>query len=249
MHRGAGGAEPRHRGSTDLPEHQHQRQPNRAAVQTRRGHTTANAFPFRAQNLNPTYVNYADCAANINLQFTILISGLPCSDTIQVWAGTTDCTQTAARQADSGQTHCWPVTQQGAFAMAATSTGNIRAQDAVHYITNAEPPALYTPGDSTACQSQASPGGISDLSLYFMAIEADGLTVDGTSGVYPMGADLVGPYAPTNVTAGIGREHHRRQLDSCDRLHDPRLQHLLSEPGRRAPRWRRRCRRPSSRVP
>jgi hypothetical protein len=167
------------------------------------GDTTANLFPVRPQNLNPTWINYSDCKNNINLQFTLLISGLPCTDTIQVWAGTVDCTQVAARQADSGQTHCWPVTPFGSFTMASTSTGNIRAQDIVEFITNDEPPELYTPGGIKSCESQDAPGGES-ISLYFMAIEPDGQTLDGTAGEYPFGADLLGPYPPTNVTAGIG---------------------------------------------
>jgi hypothetical protein len=164
-----------------------------------------NLFPFRNQNLQPTWINYNDCKSDINLEFTILISGLPCTDTIQVWAGTVDCTQVAARQNDSGQTHCWPVTPTGSFNMSATSTGNIRAQDIVQFITNAAPPETYTRAAPTACQSQDAPGGVS-LGLYFMAIEADGQTVDGTSAEYDMGADLIGPYPPSNVVAGIGED-------------------------------------------
>jgi hypothetical protein len=175
--------------------------------------TPGNLFPLRPQNLQPTWINYNDCINDIRLQFTILVGGLPCSDTIQVWAGTVDCTQTSARQANSGATHCWPVTGTGAFAMAASSTGDIRAPDIVRYVTDDEPPTIFTgvgplasaPEVKKACQSQASPGGVS-VSLYFMAIEADGQTVDGTSGEYDFGADLVGPYAPTNVTAGVGED-------------------------------------------
>jgi len=165
--------------------------------------TAANLFPYRPQNLEPSWINYNDCAKDIRLQFTILVGGLPCTDTIQVWAGTTDCTQVSARQANSGATHCWPVTATGAFAMQQSSTGDIRAQDIVAYITDDEPPTIYHPSGIKACESQASPGGVS-LSLYFMAIEADGQTVDGTAGEYDFGADLVGPYPPTNITAGVG---------------------------------------------
>lgn len=169
------------------------------------GATDSNAdlFPYRAQNLQPSWINYNDCSSNIRLQFTITVSGLPCSDTIQVWAGTTDCTQVSARQANSGATHCWPVTPTGAFAMQASSTGDIRAQDIVAFVTNPEPPTIYSPSGVGACQSQASPGGVS-LSMYFMAIEADGQTVDGTAAEYDFGADLVGPYPPSNITAGVG---------------------------------------------
>src|SRR5580692_3849290 len=54
-------------------------------------------YPFiRPQNLDPTAINYKDCADDITIEFTLLIGNLPCTDTVQVWAGTTDCTQTTA---------------------------------------------------------------------------------------------------------------------------------------------------------
>jgi MYXO-CTERM domain-containing protein len=154
--------------------------------------TKTELYPLRPQNENPTWIDEKDCKDDIRLDFTVLMSGLPCTDTIQVWAGTTDCTQVSARQANSGATHCWPVTAPGTFAMSATATADIRAQDIVHYITNPEPPTIYAPGDVTACQSLVGGGpsrcgGVS-LGLYFMAIEADGETVDGTSAVYDLGA-------------------------------------------------------------
>jgi hypothetical protein len=156
------------------------------------GDTAAHLSPARPPNLDPDGISYDDCKSDLNLQFTLLISGLPCTDTIQVWAGTVDCTQVSARQADSGATHCWPVTPTGSFTMASTSTGNIRAQDIVEFVANAEPPEIYAPGDVKSCQSLAkigpAPCGGVALGLYFMAIEADGTTVDGTSGEYELGA-------------------------------------------------------------
>src|SRR5580658_10282267 len=68
-------------------------------------------YPFiRPQNLDPTAINYQDCAADILLKFTLLISGSQCTDTIQVWAGTTDCTMSTARMSSDGDFQCWPVT-------------------------------------------------------------------------------------------------------------------------------------------
>jgi hypothetical protein len=120
---------------------------------------------------------------------------------MQVWAGATDCTQTSARQANSGATHCWPVVQTTALEQ--SFTVNIRAQDLVAFISNPEPPTTYTPQGITACQSQSAPG-VEALGVYFMAMEADGLTVDGTSAMYSLNAALVGPLPPTGVTAGVG---------------------------------------------
>jgi hypothetical protein len=163
--------------------------------------TSAHAYPLRQQNLSPTWINYKDCQDDINLEFTLQIRGLPCTDTVQVWAGTVDCTQLAARQSDSGQTRCWPVAPPGAFSMSPTSTGTIRAQDVAEFLSSASPSPDYTRATQAACQSQCAPGGEA-LRLYFMAVEADGFTVDGTSAEYDFGANLVGPYRPSDVAVG-----------------------------------------------
>jgi hypothetical protein len=158
-------------------------------------------FPSRPENLDPNAINYNDCSSDIHLQFSGSVSGLPCTDTMQIWAGTTDCTQTSARQANSGAAHCWPVTQS--VALQTTFTLNIRAEDLVAYISNSEPPSTYFAHGATFCRSQVAPGVVS-LGVYFMAMEADGLTMDGTPAMYSLDVALVGPDPPTNLTAGVG---------------------------------------------
>src|SRR5579863_4026474 len=60
--------------------------------------TTKSAmYPFRAQNLNPNDINFKDCSDNIVLEFQLFETGLPTIDTLQIWAGPTDCTQQSAR--------------------------------------------------------------------------------------------------------------------------------------------------------
>jgi hypothetical protein len=171
------------------------------------GDTRANEYPYRPQALNPNDINYQDCISDINLEFTITIEGLSgCTDTIQVWAGPTDCTMTQARERNSGEAQCWPVAQIGAFATEQTSTANIRAQDIVAHLSDSSTaplPISYTPAGPSACESQDAPGSVG-LTIDFMAMEPDDVTVDGTSGVYTLNGDLVGPYPPTSVTAGVG---------------------------------------------
>jgi hypothetical protein len=151
-----------------------------------------NTFPSRTQ-LDPGGIDYYDCSSNIHLQFSGSVGGLPCTDTMQIWAGTADCTQTSARQANSGAVQCWPVTQsvglQSAFSL------NIRAQDLVAFIENAKPPSTYAPQSAAACQPLDDPSncGAVSLGLYFMAIEADGLTVDGTPAQYSIDAIFGSP--------------------------------------------------------
>jgi hypothetical protein len=150
-------------------------------------------FPSRPQNLDPTGIDYNDCSSNIHLQFTGSVDGLPCTDTMQIWAGTTDCTPTSARQTNSGAAHCWPGTSTVALQTAFTL--NIRAQDLVAFLDNAKPPTAYTPQGATACKPLDTPRceGFVSLNLYFMAIEADGLTMDGTPALYSLDAIVGSP--------------------------------------------------------
>jgi len=167
--------------------------------------TAANMYPFRPAQLDPNGINYQDCIDNINLQFTLLIGGLPCTDTIQVWAGpsSTDCTQSTSRMSSDGDAQCWEVTPDGLFQMATTSTENIRAQDIVSHLSDSAITVdTYTPAKPSACQSQTFPGTV-QLNITFMAMNPDGVDVDASIS-YPLDGDLVGPYPPTGVSAGIG---------------------------------------------
>jgi MYXO-CTERM domain-containing protein len=154
--------------------------------------TATNRYPVRARNLSPSWIDLKDCQDDIRLQFTLLMSGLPCSDTIQAWVGReTDCTPVAARQTHSGAARCWPVS---APSLAQESvTVDLRAQDLVAFMGSADAPSIYSQEGTSACSALASEATTSpcsgdSLSLYFMAIEADGETVDGTSAEYDFGA-------------------------------------------------------------
>jgi hypothetical protein len=163
--------------------------------------TAANQYPLRADNLDPNAINYADCNADIRLQFNLTVAGFPCTDTMQVWVGTTDCTQLSARQTTSGSPRCWPVAVNQP--LAESFSLDIRAQDIVAFISNAEPPVTYVAQGIDACHSQDEPGVVA-LNVTFMAMEADGQTVDGTTTPYQLNAALVGPAPPTALTAGVG---------------------------------------------
>jgi hypothetical protein len=158
------------------------------------GDTAANAYPSRPQNLDPSAIDYKDCTSNINLEFTLDISGLPCTDTIQAWVGTTDCTQITARQAKSGGSQCWQVTK--AIELQSSTVVNLRAQDLVAFIGAG---TTYMRQGVAACQSllRTTPhcdgSAVPSLSLYFMAIEADGVTLDGTPAAYSFDTLLGSP--------------------------------------------------------
>jgi hypothetical protein len=165
------------------------------------GDTSANRDPLRGPNLEPAWIDAQDCQKDVRLRFTLNMTGLPCKDTIQVWAGTTDCTQVSARQAGSTATRCWPVTPDGAFEVSSTSTADIRAEDIVAFMGSTDPPTKYAPRGANACAAIPTAECGQGLTLYFMAMGADGLTVDGTSAAYAFGVEQTPP--PTG-TCGVG---------------------------------------------
>jgi len=164
------------------------------------------AYNFRAANLNPNDISFQDCEDNIYLEFTLIESGLPTTDTIEVWAGTTDCSQSTARESATGGPYCWQVAPYGAFANSNTVSGKIYARNITQYIddttTTHFTPPTQVPGPA-ACRTQTTSGSVG-ISLYFLFVMNDGITADSST-VYGQNVDMVGPAAPTlNLPIGIG---------------------------------------------
>ncbi len=162
-------------------------------------------YNFRAANLNPSDINFQDCQDDIILQFTLIEGGLPTTDTIQVWAGSTDCSQNTARQTGSGP-YCWQVAPDGEFADVQTVTGNIYARNITRYMDDTTTPHFApvtgVPGPE-ACHTQTTSGAV-QLSLYFIFLNNDGITADAYFN-YGQNVDMVGPLAPTlQLPIGIG---------------------------------------------
>ncbi len=167
------------------------------------------AYPFRAANLNPNDINFQDCNDDIVLQFNLSIAGLPTTDTLEVWAGATDCSQSSAREVGDGP-YCWQVAQPGAFANSAVSIGNIYARNITRFIgtstaDNEFDNVTSVPGPA-ACHTQTTSGAVA-LSLYFLYMPA-GVGSGGTPDsyvTYGINVDMVGPEAPTlQLPIGIG---------------------------------------------
>ena len=162
-------------------------------------------YNFRAANFNPADINFQDCSDNIILQFSLYLTGLPTTDTIEVWAGSTDCTQSSAREESTGP-YCWQVAPRGGFANSMTSVGNIYARNITQYLDNATTlhpaPITSVPGID-ACHTQTTSGSV-QLSLYFIFLANDGISVDAYA-TYGQNVDMVGPLAPTlQLPIGIG---------------------------------------------
>jgi hypothetical protein len=163
------------------------------------------SYNFRAANFNPNDINFQDCNDNIILQFSLNLTGLPTTDTIEVWAGSTDCSQSSAREESTGP-YCWQVAQRGGFANSITSVGNIYVRNITQYLDNAttlHPYPVTSVPNIDACHTQTTSGAV-QLSLYFIFLSNDGITAD-TYTTYGQNVDMVGPLPPTlQVPIGIG---------------------------------------------
>jgi hypothetical protein len=95
-------------------------------------------YNFRAANEDPNTIDLQDCDDSVALQFNLTIGGLPTADTIEVWAGTTDCSQPSARQSGDGP-HCWQVVPQGSFANVTQEYGLIYARNITRFIGVSNP--------------------------------------------------------------------------------------------------------------
>jgi hypothetical protein len=166
----------------------------------------------RPQNLTPTGISYSDCASDMVLQFPVIISGFDGSSLLEVWAGTSDCSQDANRglAGELAPVGCWQVTQPiGGLVANGVSTGeniSVRVQDIVSHISTTPTTAAYVQNGISACSAQTVDTATT-LSIYFVPTSTAG-TVDGNVFNYtPLVVDLVGPEAPpvpASARAGAG---------------------------------------------
>jgi hypothetical protein len=164
----------------------------------------------RAQNLTPTGISFSDCASDMVLQFPVIISGFNGDSLLEVWAGTSDCSQDQNRglAGELAPIGCWQVTQPiGGLVANGVSTGEnipVRVQDIVSHISTTPTTAAYVQNGISACSAQTVDTATT-VGIYFVPTSTAG-TVDGTVYNYtPLVVDLVGPEAPAVPSkAGAG---------------------------------------------
>jgi hypothetical protein len=164
-----------------------------------------NAYPFRPANLNPNDVNFQDCEDNIHLVFNLLEKGggsTDAPDILQVWAGTTDCSQTTARMGSESPL-CWQVAPAQQFIE--NGSFDIYARSLTRYIgstldsvPNDGNPVVGAGQPESSCRTQTSSGQVA-LNLYFMFLSNTRDATPDAYFVYPINAALLGPRAPTGV--------------------------------------------------
>jgi hypothetical protein len=166
-------------------------------------------------------VGHRDCLDDTELVFPVTVTGLPDPTvTMEVWAGTGDCTAAGATHNNSTAT-CWPVAPNPT-AQAVMSI-HVRVADLVSQLGVSPPPQTYGTATETAdvaCNNSAASGtsttttddagnttttvGESTVNVFFMFYPTGSSTPSISSAAYPVKVKLVGPAACTNVTSGTG---------------------------------------------
>jgi hypothetical protein len=160
----------------------------------------------RPANLNPTGINYADCMADMVLQYTVLLSGFPGpNDGFQVWA-TNDpglpCVVDSARGIpDPTAATCWQV---GAGLTEPTVQTSYQVSIPVRALVGPQTGSIPTPGTLVtdlgpeACLTQPSFAATS-IVVWFVVIGAANEKADTAAMSYAaptITADTIGPPAP-----------------------------------------------------
>ena len=159
---------------------------------------------YRSASKYPDWVNYADCASNVLLHFQLAVSSIPTNGSLQVWAGTDDCTKTEARTGDTTRT-CWPVSST--LSNTQNVSVDVQSQHIVEYLgkTASDKPKTFadlsTTPSADVCTSTSN--GATAVKLWFMFTDGSGNLL-GTALSWPTSIDVVGPEAPTVVTPSAG---------------------------------------------
>jgi hypothetical protein len=161
--------------------------------------------PFRAASKFPDWVNYADCASNVLLHFQLAVTGIPNNGSLQVWAGTEDCSKLEARTGETTRT-CWPVS--AVLPSQQNVSVDVQSQHIVGFLskTAAEKPkswndVLAVPPSSALCTSSSN--GATAVKLWFMFTDGSNNAL-GTPLQWATSIDVNGPPAPTAITPTAG---------------------------------------------
>jgi hypothetical protein len=174
------------------------------------GTPASNCTSTRPQNLNPLGISYADCIADMVLQFSVTLSGFTGADSVEVWgSATTDCTASTDRGVDYTAAVCWGLRTGNIVGLndstPQTFTFNVRVQDLVGWQQAPPTPsqAANPPAQGpSACNAQATFAAV-PMNVNFLAVNSQGGS-DGTPYQYQINTDMVGPPAPGGVGESVG---------------------------------------------
>ncbi len=156
---------------------------------------------LRPNALNPNGINYADCVADLTLEFNLTLSGFTGKNaSLEIWATANgDCTALSTRQ---GTPQCWKLPGGLVQPADGAQTFQVRAQDLVGPQGNPpNPPAVVSEGAS-ACTAQSGFSAV-PITLWFLPVDASGNLL-GMPFFQTIATDLVGPPPPVNVMENVG---------------------------------------------
>jgi hypothetical protein len=144
---------------------------------------------------NRNKISKGDCMANDVFTFHANLTGYE-SYTLEVWAGSAVCTTYESRQGTSPQ--CWKVYASGT--PASTMEIQIRVQDIAAENLITDSPNGPNSGTLADCDN---PVNAQSVTLYFMLVDSSHqVPTTGTGATFATSFDLVGPDAPTGLSAG-----------------------------------------------
>lgn len=166
-------------------------------------------------------IGYKDCIADTALQFSLSMTGVPDPNySLQVWAGTTDCTAQGATNNQTTGT-CWKVAADPQMAVT-IPLFKVRVADIVSGLGMSPPvPQTYVANDATTSCNAAkaasstttvtddagvttTTAGVATVTIYFMVFPASAATTPAATASYPVKVKLVGPNAVSGLTAQSG---------------------------------------------
>lgn len=158
---------------------------------------------FRPQDQQPTWISYADCIGDDTFTFETTVANTS-GYQLEVWVGSNvDCTPYEARYGASPT--CWLV--YSAVPASATPKVTLRVQDIIAQNKSTDASSGPNTGTSTDCDEASGPTEGTSITLYFLLVDGSGQPAQSlTSSNYQTKFDLIGPPAPTAVTAGIGED-------------------------------------------
>ena len=160
----------------------------------------------RPQNLTPLGINFSDCVSDMELDFRAIVTLNP-GDTVQVWAtSSADCTLSSSRGSGGQEATCWRLNANlGPLVLTnAAEPFRVRVQDILGgQATVGQDPNTPVSFGREACTFQSSPAATT-FNVFLMAIQPDGITVDGNAWNYQLPVDVVGPAPPALDTPETG---------------------------------------------
>ena len=162
--------------------------------------TKGNALTPRIINGVTQAVSHQDCLDDISIEFPLVLAGLPTSNSLQAWAGAS-CTDATART--GANPTCWPIYPSNITATAQAVNPRIRVRDLVGQIVTQPKNLTYTAADASVCTTQALTSGQTTVNVFFIWVDGQSTAISSAT-AYPIAVKLLGPPAPTAVTASAG---------------------------------------------